>query len=134
MDNLTSALTVFKELDKREVNYLILHLLHEEKIDIPMLVNKYTEYLTNFKHDAQRDIRNLAEAGLELGQQNIKKISSVKSDNKKQLHTALAHTLLTAGFRGTKFNEELSKYVDMSIVDQDWYENCWQLKTIRGEE
>lgn len=129
--NLSDALEAFKKLNNAEANYVLKALLHEEKINIPQLVSAYATYLQDFKHDAENDIRNLAEAGLTLARKEIKKIPSMKPDNTRQLYTALAHTLLQAGFRETKYNEELSAKIDMSIVNQDWYEDSWKLKTIK---
>lgn len=133
MDDLSKALEAFKKLDKNEVNFLLRRLLAEEKVDIPALITSYAQYLADFRHAAQNDIRKLAEAGLELGTKEIKKIPTIKnpkSHDKKGLYTALAHTLLAAGYRDTAFNKKLSETLDMSIVGVDWYNHSWALETI----
>lgn len=130
MSDLKNALDAFEKLDPQEVNYLLKAMLRQEKVDIPQLISAYAEHLANFKHDAQTDIQKLAEAGLTLADKEIKSIGSIKSLSKRQLHTALAHTLLQAGYRGTVYNEKLSAKIDQSIVDKSWYEHNWQLKTV----
>jgi plasmid replication initiation protein len=128
--SLSEAAKVLNGLSRQEINFLILQLLEIEKIDIPQVIAIYSEHLQDYKHKAQSDIRKLAEAGLHLSEKEIKKIKSIKADDKRVLHTAFAHTLLSAGYRGTLFHDKLSQHVDMSIVDKKWYDDCWRLDTV----
>jgi hypothetical protein len=133
VDKYSVALEAFGKLEHHEITWLLRELLLQEKLDIPRLITLHAEYLQDFKHKAQNDIRKLAEAGLTLGEQKIKSINyrgTGERKSKTQLYYALANTLLTAGYRGTKFNDELRKYVDMSIVDKDWYDDFWRLETV----
>lgn len=134
MSKLEIALEAFENLKKHEVDSVLMVLLEQEKVDIPRLIAVYAQFLQQFRHNAMNDIRTLSEAGVELAQKEIRKISSIKSEQKRQLYTALANTLLAEGRRATKFNDELGKFVDMSIVDKSWYEGTWQLRTVQCQK
>lgn len=133
MDNLNNAKEAFEKLDKTEIYLLLLSLLDEEKIDIPALISTYSDYLARFKNNAINDIRKLAEAGLTLSEKQIKKIPSMKNKNKKDLYSVLAMIMLQAGYKNTDFNKELSKYIDVSDIDKQWFEHSWQLKTEKDQ-
>lgn len=133
MDNLNNAKEAFEKLDNEEIHSLLLTLLEGEKIDIPILISTYSDYLARFKNNAINDMRKLAEAGLTLSEKQIKKIPSMKNKNKKSLYSALAMIMLQAGYKNTDFNKELSKYIDVLDIDKQWFKDSWQLKTEKDQ-
>lgn len=123
-------LELFPELSDKLKYDTLLKLLDEGIIDLASVMVIYAQRLTTYKQEAQQDMETLSRAGLDLAEKEIKKIPAIKSLNKKQLKTAQVYTLLFAGgYDGTGFVDELKKCIDMSIVDADWYERAWRLKS-----
>lgn len=130
-DKIDSALESMKSLSEVEKHYVLKRLMLDDALNVLLVVGTYAEYLANFKKDALNDMRKLAEAGITLGEKTIKDLPKNKNPRNEVLNTALANTLLSVGYVGTKYNEELKKNIDMSKVKEDWYESTWALRTNR---
>lgn len=134
-EKVNDTIEFMKGLSESERHQVIIRLLDDEYLDIPTLVSIHAGKLQEFKHKAQNDIRKLSQAGLTLLQHDIKKIKSIKSENKRHLHMALAKTLIDGrGYLDTEFQKKLLEDIDMTGVDMDWYKECWQLETIKEKK
>jgi hypothetical protein len=137
MEDYEKALKIIeamRSISPEDRQMVMFKLLENDDIDIPQLIGIYSKYLLDFKRKAKSDIRKLSQAGLTILEKPIKKISQIKSDDKRKLHTALANVLIEGqGYFGTQYQEEMKKHIDMSEVDMDWYNDCWKLETVENK-
>lgn len=133
----TQALKAMQELTSQERYFVLTQLLASEDINITGLVKERERHLLKFKEDAYHDIQVLSQAGLQLGESNIKKIPKIKQQYKRILQIAMANTLISTGvIKGTPHEKELKKNIsfkDFSDKDKDWYESFWKLRTIEAK-
>lgn len=134
--NKQKAIELFGKLPKKYRYLALLEMMTSGIIDLAPAMEIYAQHLTEYKRNASIDMQKLSDAGLDLAEKEIKKIPSIERLNTRQLKTAQAQTLLSVhtGYADTQFTKKLKKYVDMSIVDKKWYEQCWQLKTVQAGE
>jgi len=130
VDKVLEVVDIVQGLDGKEISLLMQILLAEDKINVPELVVKHVEKLEKFKEDAMHDIRMLSVAGLDLSEPFIKKIDSIKSEQKRSVALAQAKILMDAGgYKGTVHGENLENSIDTSSLDGDgWFERSWALR------
>jgi hypothetical protein len=134
-ENSQKIVKLFATLGATAKNKVLLELLDAGTIDLAAALAVYARHLTVYKQNAQQDMQVLARAGIDLADKEIRAIPSLKTLSTKQLKTAQAHTLLSVGsYEGTKHGDELKQKVDISIVDKDWYEQYWSLKTVSNDK
>lgn len=128
-ESMKTAVKAFEAMSPEYRRATLLQLLHDETINILEAVSSFGTYLEEYKADSRNDMRVMSEAGLSLAEKEIKKIPSVKSDNRRQLMIAQTHSLLDGGgFHTTPYAEKIRSYADLSEVDAKWYEGSWKLK------
>lgn len=129
-ENMQKAVRAFEDIDDPRYRKLALvKMLHDGTIDMLSAISAFGTYLEEFKDNAIHDTHILSQCGLDLGEKQIKKIHQIKDDSKRQLAIAQANTLLSGGgYHSTKYGNELRTHIDMSEVDEKWYDKSWALR------
>lgn len=126
------ALDLMKRLSEEEKLYVINRLVATEDMSLLTVIYAETKRLELYRQRSREDIRKLAEAGLYLGNKQIKKIPSIKEKRERQLQAALTRTLLATGIRnGTKSSKEIDANIDFSEINEEWYRECWALESVK---
>lgn len=132
MTEAIEVLDAMKRLSNNEKLWVINQLVVGEDLSLLGIIHAEAERLEKFRKKARNDIRKLAEAGMYLGEKQIKKIPTLKEKRERQLQAALARTLLSTGIReGTKSGEKIKATVDFTEIDEKWYQDCWALESVQ---
>lgn len=128
LERIDAAITAMSALNEQEQTHVVTELLRSDKLDMAQALQIQAKYLTQYKKDARNDMRMLSEAGLILGEKQIKAIPKSPAKD-RELNAGLARTLLSGGgFATTKHHEELAKCVEGIEVNEDWYQRSWALQ------
>lgn len=118
-----------KSLDTYDRMRLLQEILKDESVSITELLVTKIAKLEDFKHKAQRDIPKIAEAGLELGEKEMRKVTGIGGYTRKKTDAfklAMVKCLVDAGGYGsTTYGDQIAA-TDFSSVDKDWYEWGWK--------
>ncbi len=129
------AISAMKLLDEGEKLYVINQLLAEEDMSLMTIIYSEAKRLEDYRDKSRTDIGKLSRAGLDLAEKEIDKIPKIKVLNKRQLKAAQVKTLLsTRVYEGTAFEKKLTKNIDFSKIDQDWYKQCWALESLQNDK
>jgi hypothetical protein len=131
---ITALAKSIRSLDANERMRLLLEIIEDENVSITELVVAKTLQLEDFKKKAIRDMPRIAEAGLELGEKEMRKVTGIKGRTRKKTDTfnlAMVKCLIDArGYYGTEYGKQIAS-VDFSSIDTDWYEQSWQPQTYK---
>lgn len=121
-----------KDMSTSDRQYLLREIFTDEKVSVTELLVARIHSLEQFKVDAKEDIRKIAEAGMELGEREMRRVFKTRGNTRKKtdgFYIAMVRCLLDAGaYRSTEYAKELEAR-DFSSIDRDWYEWNWQPKT-----
>lgn len=111
---------------------LLNEIFADEKVSaIGLLVAKIYS-LEDYKANAKNDIKKIAEAGMELGGCEMRRVLKTKENTRKKtddFYLAMVRCLLDAGaYRGTEYAKQLEAS-DYSSIDTKWYEWAWKPAT-----
>lgn len=128
----TEIISRMKRLSSDDRYHVLIELLKDDKIPVSELIVAKVSSLERFKQDAKRDINRIAEAGMELGEKEMRAVTKIKGKTRKKTDSfmlAMVKCLVDAGaYRGSIYGDKLAS-VDYSSVDEDWYKHAWQPKT-----
>lgn len=127
-----------KSLDTSQRNLILQEIMKDEAVSATEILIAKVGSLERFKQDAKLDIVKVAEAGMELGEREMRSVTKIKGNTRKKTDTfklAMVRCLLDAGaFYNTEYGKQIEA-ADYSSIDKDWYEWGWKPKTTtnRGE-
>lgn len=125
-----------KELDTSDRMRLLQEIIKDERISVTELLVAKVANLEDFKRKAKRDIPKIAEAGLELGEKEMRKVTGIGGYTRKKTDSfklAMVKCLIDAGgYKGTKYGDEIAA-ADYSSIDEDWYDWSWKPSTIEEQ-
>jgi hypothetical protein len=123
-----------KNLNTNDRMYLLEEIFKDESVSATELLVAKIANLEKFKMDAKRDIVKIAEAGMELGEKEMRSVTKIGGRTRKKSNTfklAMVRCLIEAGaHRGTEYGEEIAA-ADFSAIDEEWYEWGWKPKTTK---
>ena len=121
-----------KQLDTSDRMRLLQEILKDEQVSVTELLVAKIVNLEDFKRKAKRDIPKIAEAGLELGEKEMRSVIKLPGYTRKKTDTfklAMVKCLIDAGgFRGTAYGDQIAA-ADFSSIDKDWYDWAWKPQT-----
>jgi hypothetical protein len=131
---LANLLIQIKKLSRDERIYLMREILKDDSISITDALVAQISNLEQFKRDAKHDIVKVAEAGMELGEREMRRLTKIKGNTRKKTDTfymSMIRCLLDAGaYKGTEYGKQIEG-ADFSTIDEDWYGWAWKPKTTR---
>lgn len=126
-----------KKLDTNNRFYLLREIMKDEDVSVTELLVAKIADLEDFKDKARRDIPKIAEAGLELGEEEMRSITGIGGRARKKddsFKLAMVRCLLDAGaFKGSQYGDEIAT-TDFSSIDDSWYDRSWKPQTTLKQE
>lgn len=121
-----------KSLSTDDRNTVLVKLLEDDEVSaVEILVAKIYR-LEDFSRKARRDIPKIAEAGLELGEKEMRKVTGIGGYTRKKTDAfklAMVKCLVDAGgYRSTVYGDKIAG-TDFSAIDKDWYDWSWKPET-----
>lgn len=119
-----------KSFDKAEVHTVAKAIVNDRLLDIGTLLIEYIINLQEEKDSIQRDVVMVSEAGLALGEKNVRKSTGVGGRTRSLspgVQLAMTRCLLEAGaLKGSVYGDQLRDSIDISDMDEGWYKRAWQ--------
>lgn len=123
-----------KQLSTDDRFMVLKELIKDEKVSVTELIVAKVYNLEEFKKNAIRDITKVAEAGMELGEREMRAVTKISGYTRKKddsFKLAMVKCLIDAGaYKGTAYGDEIAA-ADFSSIDKDWYEWSWKPATTK---
>ena len=118
-----------KSMNTESRQILLNEIFADEKVSATELLVAKIYSLEHYKTNAKNDIRKIAEAGMELGEREMRRVLKTKENTRKKtddFYLAMVRCLLDAGaYRNTEYAKQLEAS-DYSSIDTEWYEWSWK--------
>jgi hypothetical protein len=133
---LVELIEKIQTLSTSDRNFILQEIIKDEKVSVTEIILARVYVLEKFKQDARQDIVTVAQAGLELGEKEMRLVTGMGGKTRKKTNSfklSMVKCLVDAGaFKGSKYGDELAN-IDYSAIDKKWYEDCWQPVTTKQE-